>query len=101
MAFLDDTGNDTTGKSAGLNTDSLGDRKELLRFLALRQFAYLASEEEEDDGETENMIERQLQDLRIGQHETHVGFNGRWNKKADTCYCWWAGGALSVCSGCL
>jgi hypothetical protein len=28
----------------------------------------------------------------------HVGFNGRWNKKADTCYCWWVGGALSVSS---
>lgn len=26
----------------------------------------------------------------------HVGFNGRWNKKADTCYCWWVAGTLAA-----
>ena len=25
-----------------------------------------------------------------------VGFNGRCNKIADTCYAWWVGGALAV-----
>ena len=30
-----------------------------------------------------------------------LGFNGRCNKTADTCYAWWAGGSLKVCQGVL
>lgn len=71
--------------------------EELLRFLALRQFGYLSTEESEDDAETENYIEKQLGDLSLEETVCHVGFNGRWNKKADTCYAWWTGGSLSVC----
>lgn len=66
-------------------------REGLLQFLASRQFAYLAKEEEEDEVE-ENFLESKLGETNYG----HVGFNGRWNKKADTCYCWWVGGTLSV-----
>lgn len=66
-------------------------REGLLQFLASRQFAYLAKEEEDDEVE-ENFLESKLGETNYG----HVGFNGRWNKKADTCYCWWVGGTLAV-----
>jgi geranylgeranyl transferase type-1 subunit beta len=66
-------------------------REGLLQFLASRQFAYLAKEEEEDEVE-ENFLESKLGETNFG----HVGLNGRWNKKADTCYCWWVGGTLAV-----
>lgn len=29
--------------------------------------------------------------------ELFVGFNGRCNKRADTCYAFWVGAALNVC----
>ncbi|KAL5608536.1 hypothetical protein FOBRF1_009033 [Fusarium oxysporum] len=67
------------------------DREGLLHFLASRSFAYLAKEEEEDEVE-ENFLESKAGELDLG----HIGFNGRWNKKADTCYCWWVGGTLAM-----
>ncbi|KAF4975870.1 hypothetical protein FZEAL_7393, partial [Fusarium zealandicum] len=72
--------------------NGIPDRQGLLQFLASRQFAYLAKEEEEDEVE-DNFIEAEA-----GEAESygHVGFNGRWNKKADTCYCWWVGGTLAM-----
>nr|RBQ88637.1 hypothetical protein FVER53263_05807 [Fusarium verticillioides] len=66
-------------------------RDGLLHFLASRPFAYLAKEEEEDEAE-ENFLESKAGELDLG----HIGFNGRWNKKADTCYCWWVGGTLEM-----
>ncbi|KAF5711851.1 farnesyltransferase geranylgeranyltransferase type-1 subunit alpha [Fusarium mundagurra] len=66
-------------------------RDGLLHFLASRPFAYLAKEEEEDEVE-ENFLESKPGELDLG----HIGFNGRWNKKADTCYCWWVGGTLAI-----
>lgn len=73
------------------------DRAALVRFLVHRQFNYLAKEEEDDDEEdNENFVETRLGDLSLGNGCTHVGWNGRWNKKADTCYCWWVAGTLSM-----
>ncbi|KAF9779952.1 hypothetical protein IL306_000938 [Fusarium sp. DS 682] len=66
-------------------------REGLLQFLASRSFAYLVKEEEEDEVE-ENFLESKAGELDLG----HIGFNGRWNKKADTCYCWWVGGTLAM-----
>ncbi|RKL35802.1 hypothetical protein BFJ72_g8502 [Fusarium proliferatum] len=66
-------------------------REGLLHFLASRPFAYLAKEEEEDEVE-ENFLESKAGEIDLG----HIGFNGRWNKKADTCYCWWVGGTLAM-----
>lgn len=45
----------------------------------------------------ENFLESKAGELDLG----HIGFNGRWNKKADTCYCWWVGGTLAVSFPCL
>ena len=65
----------------------------LLRFLVGRQLAYVDppdSEDDEDEDEVEGSEE-------LGADSEHVGFNGRWNKRVDTCYCWWVGGTLKVC----
>ncbi|KAK7425751.1 geranylgeranyl transferase type-1 subunit beta [Neonectria magnoliae] len=70
--------------------EGIPNREGLLQFLASRQFRYLAEAEEEDDVE-QNFIEAKIGEGELG----HVGFNGRWNKKADTCYCWWVGGTLA------
>lgn len=75
--------------------EGIADRQGLLKFLAGRPFAYLADEEDEDEGEAENFVDTQLENLDKGCR--HVGFNGRWNKKADTCYTWWTVGTLAVC----
>jgi geranylgeranyl transferase type-1 subunit beta len=76
------------------------DRKRLLRFLAGRQFTYLEHEEEgqdhDEDGDIENFIEAKMGSLNLEEGSRHVGLNGRWNKKADTCYTWWVAGTLAV-----
>ncbi|RBR22342.1 uncharacterized protein FIESC28_04536 [Fusarium coffeatum] len=71
--------------------EGVPNREGLMQFLASRPFSYLPQEEESDEVE-ENFIESNLGETGYG----HVGFNGRWNKKADTCYCWWVGGTLSM-----
>ncbi|KAM0209527.1 hypothetical protein ACHAQD_011113 [Fusarium lateritium] len=71
--------------------DGIPNREGLVQFLASRSFPYLVKEEEDDEVE-ENFLEPKAGELDYG----HVGFNGRWNKKADTCYCWWVGGTLAM-----
>lgn len=75
-------------------------RDHLLKFLADRQFVYLAQDEEEEgvshDAGEENFIMAQLDSLKIDNSCDYGGFNGRCNKKADTCYCWWAMGTLRM-----
>ncbi|PNY28584.1 Geranylgeranyl transferase type-1 subunit beta [Tolypocladium capitatum] len=76
----------------------VADRQGLITFLVHRQFTYLAQEEEDDD-EGENFIESKLGTLSLSEGCDHVGYNGRWNKKADTCYCWWVAGTLAMLDG--
>ncbi|KAM0339910.1 hypothetical protein ACHAPU_010742 [Fusarium lateritium] len=71
--------------------EGIPDREGLIQFLASRSFPYLVKEEEDDEVE-ENFLEPKAGEIDYG----HVGFNGRWNKKADTCYCWWVGGTLAM-----
>lgn len=73
----------------------VADRQGLISFLVHRQFTYLA-QEEEDEEEGENYVESRLGELSLSEGCGHVGYNGRWNKKADTCYCWWVAGTLAV-----
>jgi geranylgeranyl transferase type-1 subunit beta len=71
----------------------IADRQGLIKFLVCRQFEYLATQEEDDiANDDSNFIQADLGALAY----THVGFNGRWNKKADTCYFWWVGATLKV-----
>jgi geranylgeranyl transferase type-1 subunit beta len=63
----------------------------LIHFLVNRQFAYLDSNDEDDD----DSANHPLSDLSNALPEV-AGFNGRLNKLADTCYAWWNSGALSL-----
>ncbi|KAL7793057.1 terpenoid cyclases/protein prenyltransferase alpha-alpha toroid [Trichoderma ceciliae] len=74
----------------------IADRNGLLRFLAHRQFTYLSKKEENDDGAVENYLEAKLGDLKLDGKYPYTGYNGRWNKKADTCYTWWACSTLRL-----
>ncbi|KAF4470188.1 farnesyltransferase geranylgeranyltransferase type-1 subunit alpha [Fusarium albosuccineum] len=89
LSLLDRPLDSTSSPSDKALKEGIPDREGLLKFLASRQFVYLPKEEEEDEVE-ENFIESKVGEENYG----HVGLNGRWNKKADTCYCWWVGGTL-------
>lgn len=81
----------------------VGDRQGLVSFLMSRQFAYLnpPSNDDPDDEDPETANFR-LADLSLAddgdknQDATYIGFNGRCNKIADTCYTWWTQGTLAV-----
>lgn len=73
------------------------DRDALIHFLVHRQFNYLVEQEQDESDEGDaNYVQAKLGDLSLSHHCAHVGYNGRWNKKADTCYCWWVAGTLAV-----
>ncbi|RCI09083.1 hypothetical protein L249_5125 [Ophiocordyceps polyrhachis-furcata BCC 54312] len=84
------------GRGAAIDR-GVGDRAALIDFLVQRQFRYLAREEELcATSEQENLIQSPLDS---SDECSHVGYNGRWNKKADTCYCWWVAGTLDMLGG--
>lgn len=99
LALLDRVPSSITLSHTALE-QGIQDRKALLKFLAGRQFTYLAQKEEEEDeneeGNHENLLEAQLGSLSLEESCQHLGYNGRWNKKADTCYCWWVASTMAV-----
>ncbi|KZL80963.1 prenyltransferase and squalene oxidase [Colletotrichum incanum] len=69
----------------------------LVKFLVYRQFEYLEREDDSDDSDTANFaLPESLKELSLDPNLRFVGFNGRCNKVADTCYCWWVGGTLQM-----
>ncbi len=71
------------------------DMPALIHWLVSRQFVYLeaSSDDQEDD---DNLLQpANLADLSLDD-KTLVGFNGRCNKVADSCYTWWTGASLSI-----
>ncbi|EGX90423.1 geranylgeranyl transferase beta subunit, putative [Cordyceps militaris CM01] len=86
----------SAGDRAKAADEHIPDRAQLLKFLAHRQFTYHAEEEMERDEDEENFVEKELAQLQLDGPPALIGCNGRWNKKADTCYFWWAAGALSL-----
>jgi geranylgeranyl transferase type-1 subunit beta len=86
------------GNAKGALDSGIADRAKLLKFLAHRQFKYLSNTEAiaSDEGSTVNYLEAKLGDLSLDGERAYTGFNGRWNKKADTCYAWWATSMLRV-----
>ncbi|KAL7628512.1 geranylgeranyl transferase type-1 subunit beta [Parahypoxylon ruwenzoriense] len=71
----------------------------LVYFLACRQFDYVDpnSDEENEDGEASNNHELpDVSNLNLSDSAHITGFNGRFNKVADTCYAWWVSGALTM-----
>ncbi|KAK2048999.1 prenyltransferase and squalene oxidase [Colletotrichum somersetense] len=75
----------------------------LIRFLVYRQFEYLEQDDDDsDDPDNANSAPAEsLAGLSLDPNLRFVGFNGRCNKVADTCYCWWVGGTLQMldCAG--
>ncbi|KAH9897385.1 terpenoid cyclases/Protein prenyltransferase [Xylariomycetidae sp. FL2044] len=70
----------------------------LIHFLVGRQVIYLDSEnsEDEEDDQPDTQIP-DLSTLSLSDPATlPVGFNGRCNKDADTCYAWWVSATLSL-----
>lgn len=84
--------------------EGIGDIPGFVSFLVSRPFAYLeaqekkAEEEEDEDPETANfqMAGLSLSEYSSAEDTKHIGFNGRCNKVADTCYTWWVLGSLST-----
>lgn len=85
-------------------SEGIANRKGFVSWLASRQFAYLPEDEasdndddEDDDPATANF---RIADLSLSDSAATmpqlIGFNGRCNKVADTCYTWWTLGSLAV-----
>ncbi|PQE03438.1 hypothetical protein CJF30_00005427 [Rutstroemia sp. NJR-2017a BBW] len=70
---------------------------ETLRWLVLRQSAYTDGDGEEEDEEQQDS-EQSAPDhfFVLDADPTFVGFNGRCNKRADTCYTFWVGASLNM-----
>lgn len=81
--------------------EGIGDIPAFISFLISRQFAYLEAQEKEAEGDEEDpdTANFQMAGLSLSEPQgdtSHVGFNGRCNKVADTCYTWWVLGSLSI-----
>lgn len=83
----------------------IADREQFISFLVSRSFAYTSSPSTEDDDDDEDddpaTANFHLADLSLSDNQQDaefIGFNGRCNKVADTCYTWWTLGALSILS---
>jgi geranylgeranyl transferase type-1 subunit beta len=68
------------------------DRRLLLHWLASRQTSFLAPDDDSSDDEDKGPSDHALPH---GERQC-AGFNGRPNKYADTCYCWWVGATIMV-----
>jgi geranylgeranyl transferase type-1 subunit beta len=66
------------------------DRQSLLKFLTSRQINLLEIEDDASNDVSESSYIDDMSQLIC------VGFNGRCNKVADTCYSWWIGATLKV-----
>ncbi|KAG8156747.1 hypothetical protein KVR01_013352 [Diaporthe batatas] len=93
--------------------EGIGDIPRFISFLVSRQFAYLEAqggdknggdEDDSNDDEDPETANFRMAGLSLSDGATtttttttsHVGFNGRCNKTADTCYTWWVLGSLSI-----
>lgn len=81
--------------------EGIGDIPGFISFLVSRQFSYLEAqekkaEEDDEDPETANFQMAGLSLSESNEDSMHIGYNGRCNKVADTCYTWWVLGSLSI-----
>ncbi|KAF8863348.1 terpenoid cyclases/Protein prenyltransferase [Acephala macrosclerotiorum] len=68
-----------------------------IRWLVSRQMGYTAEEDEEEEEPTPQVkLQGVYTEEEAPQDEQFVGFNGRCNKRADTCYAFWVGAALNM-----
>lgn len=73
--------------------EAFPDVSSLVHWLVSRQFPYVDPSTDVDDPDAENFT---FSSLSLSDPSLPVAFNGRCNKVADTCYCWWVSGALAI-----
>ncbi|CAK7210677.1 geranylgeranyl transferase type-1 subunit beta [Sporothrix bragantina] len=74
----------------------IADVPALLRWLAARTFLYRPEIEEDDDAEWQESIVTEVTPLEVCGNSPLLGFNGRCNKHADSCYTWWTVSSLNI-----
>lgn len=88
------TSGDSTSRPFHSLRTAFPDLPSVIHWLVSRQFVYVdPPADEEDDPDSSNFT---FSSLSISDPSPAVAFNGRCNKVADTCYCWWVSGALAV-----
>jgi len=107
LSFLDRLPNSSAKTKDSGNSLGLTNLPATIRWLVSRQLQYQnVDEDSEDEGSQFQKrpdalsgiyanIEPSLDNLSI-QEDMFVGFNGRTNKRADTCYAFWVGASLAV-----
>ena len=90
LACLDKLKGETTDRNPCLHLGSI-DIKHNIHWMLQRQTAWV----DEDDTSSSDSGSDEDQDQ---DSQYPVGFNGRLGKMADTCYCFWNAGALSILS---
>ncbi|CAK7231415.1 geranylgeranyl transferase type-1 subunit beta [Sporothrix curviconia] len=86
----------TTRSSSDLFARGIADLPALLRWLAARIFLYRPEVEEDDDAEWQESIVTEVTPTEICGTSPLLGFNGRCNKHADSCYTWWTVASLDI-----
>lgn len=108
---LYDRNNKNNNTKSEILQKGVGDMQGLVSFLMSRQFVYLPpitstnnnnnvhNDDDDDDDEDPATANFRFADLSLEDnttHAQHIGFNGRCNKIADTCYTWWTLGSLAT-----
>ena len=92
------------GQSSGRAQTALGNQDRCIRWLLQRQTTLLYEETQADEDEDEEEAGPPAASFARSPEDAEptsvVGFNGRDNKIADTCYCFWNTGALAVSTAC-
>jgi len=72
-----------------------------IQWLVSRQTGYY-EEDSEDESDCSDQNTSKADVCVEDEYQTFdfVGFNGRCNKVVDTCYAFWVGGSIDVCSCC-
>lgn len=93
----------SSSATASAIESGIPDRRKLIEFLVSRQFAFITKDKEDEDEDSdddedgnESFAATKLGQLSLEDECLHVGFNGRLNKTADSCYTWWVSGTLEV-----
>ena len=85
-----------TASSSDLFARGIADLPALLRWLAARTFLYRPEIEEADNVEWQESIVTEVTPTEICGNSPLLGFNGRCNKHADSCYTWWTVASLNI-----
>jgi geranylgeranyl transferase type-1 subunit beta len=97
LSVLDYSNTDPTKAKDHYIHAGIPSKDALLRWLVDRQLLYLdSSEDDEDEGDDSNPIPDLATLSLLDPLQAPIGFNGRPNKLADSCYSWWVTGSLHL-----